>query len=176
MNHEESEVPSDEVAHHDDRTLRLTVPLFTPELLGKYLEFQETSLAHAESGTVDEQRLAAAHRIGVEKTGLTSEQVGTIGNIVRAFAGTLWTISHLERRLGEIRERLTSGNSPSVASDEDLQKRLNLELTRLKNLGQLVSRYGRPTIEVMQQHEKRIVALHERTGRVFRGESRTLRS
>lgn len=176
MSSSDSESPPDEVLHHDDRTLRLTVPAFGPELLEKYIQFQEASLAHAESGKADPKRLADAHQVGLGKSGLTNEQAGSIESIVRAFAGTVWSVRHLQRRLQETTERILSGRSPSTASDRALEAKLKTELARIETMSQLASRYGRATIELMQRHEDRLLALHERTGRVFRGESGDLRS
>lgn len=161
------------MSHHgfdanDHRTLRLAVPEFTPELLERYIRYQEECLRHAGEGRVDEVRLSDGHVKGLEATGLSSEDVGKIGAVVRAYAGTISTIRRLEKRREELLARVGGLDESAAASERELAARLELETKKLGTLDILISRYGKSVIEVLSAREGKLLELHERTSALFR--------
>jgi hypothetical protein len=140
----------------DSRTLRLAAHPLTPEELEALVRYQEAFLAHAEQPSVGHEALATAHQRGLEASGMQDVRVVELGlSMVRAFCGQRWTARKVASRVGEL-----EGERASKARDE---------LRRLEDLEPLARRYGQGAIDLLRQHEERLLALHTRMQKVLSG-------
>ncbi|PTL85865.1 hypothetical protein DAT35_04005 [Vitiosangium sp. GDMCC 1.1324] len=147
--------PSGLMEAADSRTLRLSAhPLTAAELEG-LVRYQEAFLAHMEQASVAHDAFATAHRLGLEASGLGVKVVELGNALLRAFCGQRWTARKLRSRVAEL-EKLTDD-----ASVEKVSKARD-ELRRIEDLEPLARRYGQEAIDLLNQHEDRLVALHTR--------------
>ena len=147
--------PSGVMDSADARTLRLSAPLITPERLEGLVRYQEAFLAHLEGAASGAEAFTAAHERGLAASGLDVKQVELGSSLVRAWCGQRWTARRLRERLGEL-ER-----AGDEASAEKARKGRE-ELRRVEDLEPLARRYGQEAVDLLGEHEERLVALHAR--------------
>jgi hypothetical protein len=145
----------------DARTLRLAAhPLTEAELLS-LVRYQEAFLAHVEQPSAGADAIGTAHQLGMQASGLTQTKVVELGNaMLRAYSGQRWTARRLRTRLAELEQR------PDAAST-DKAGRIRDELRRVEDLEPLARRYGQETIDLLNQHEERLVDLHARMQKIL---------
>jgi hypothetical protein len=139
----------------DARTLRLSSHAFTQDELQALLRYQEAFLAHAEQPSVGHDGLGAAHELGLKASGLEMKKVEQGLALLRAFSGKRWTVRKLRARLAEL-EQQTDPVSTEKA------RRAREEMARVEDLEPLARRYGQETIDLLNEHEERLVDLHAR--------------
>lgn len=147
--------PSDLMEAADSRTLRLSAHPLTPAELEGLVRYQEAFLAHIEPAAVAHDAFASAHQRGLEASGLNMKVVELGNALLRAYCGQRWTARKIRVRLAEL-ETLTDAASVEKAG------KARDELRRLEDLEPLARRYGQEAIDLLNQHEDRLVALHTR--------------
>lgn len=147
--------PSGAMDSADARTLRLSAPPLTPDGLERLVRYQEAFLAHLEGTASVGEAFTAAHEQGLAASGLDVKQVELGNSLVRAWCGQRWTARRVRERLGEL-ERAGDAASAEKAS------RARDELRRLEDVEPLARRYGQEAVELLGEHEERLVALHAR--------------
>jgi hypothetical protein len=145
----------------DSRTLRLAAHPFTAEELEALVRYQEAFLAHAEQPSVGHETLSAAHQLGLQASGMEDTKVVELGlSLLRAFCGQRWTARRLGARLDELEADPSASEKVRKARDE---------LRRLEDLDPLARRYGQEAIDLLRQHEDRLLALHTRMQKALTG-------
>lgn len=139
----------------DARTLRLSAQALTPDELQSLLRYQETFLAHAEQSSAGHDALGAAHELGLEASGLEMKKVDQGLALLRAYAGKRWTARKLRTRLAELEQQ-----TDSVSTEK--ARRAREEMARVEDLESLARRYSQETIDLLNEHEERLVDLHAR--------------
>jgi hypothetical protein len=139
----------------DAKTLRLSAHPLTPDELQSLVRYQEAYLAHAEQSSVGHDALGAAHELGLKASGLEVKKVELGLSLLRAYSGKRWTARKLRTRLAEL-ERQTDPVSTEKA------RRAREEMARVEDLDPLARRYGQETIDLLNDHEERLVDLHAR--------------
>ncbi len=147
--------PSGAMEAIDSRTLRLSAHPLTEEELQGLIRYQEAFLTRVEGPSGGPEAVADAHQAGLEASGLDVKRVelGTV--LLRAYCGQRWTARRLRTRMAELEQQAdaTSAEKASRARDE---------LHRVDNLEPLARRYGQEAIDLLNQHEERLVGLHTR--------------
>jgi hypothetical protein len=144
----------------DSRTLRFAAHALTEADLQGLIRYQEAFLAHAEQPSVGHEALAAAHQLGLQASGLDMKQVDKGLALLRAYAGKRWTALRLRTRLAEL-EQQTDAVSVEKA------QRAREEMHRVEDLEPLARRYGQEILDLLNQHESRLVELHSRMQKVL---------
>jgi hypothetical protein len=139
----------------DSRTLRLSAHPLTESELEGLVRYQEAFLAHMEQAAVAHDAFTTAHQLGLQASGLDMKVVELGNALVRAYCGQRWTARKVRTRLAEL-EKLTDAISQEKA------RKARDELGRLEDLGPLARRYGQQAIDLLDQHEDRLLALHTR--------------
>jgi len=147
--------PSARMDSADSRTLRLAAHPLTEAELGGLLRYQEAFLAHLEGAPEGAGALVDAHQKGLEASGLNVKVVELGTSFLRAYCGQRWTARTLRERLAELEKRA------DAASQERVDKARS-ELRRIEDLEPLARRYGQGSIDLLNGHEDRLVALHTR--------------
>ena len=147
--------PSARMDSADARTLRLASHPLTDEELAGLLRYQETFLACLEGASPASVALVEAHQKGLAASGLDMKAVEWGTSLLRAYGGQRWTVRTLRERLAELEQRT------DAASRERVDKARG-ELRRLEDLEPLARRYGQDTLDRLNAHEERVVALHTR--------------
>lgn len=139
----------------DDRTLRLAVHPLTEEELAKLMRYQETFLAVAEASQ-DPNVLARAHTEGLKVSGLPdAKRVEQGSAVLRTFGGQRWAVSKLKDKLKQL-----EAQGPEA---DERRAHIRGELARLEQrTTAFARRYGQETLELLQKHEERLLALHTR--------------
>ncbi len=144
----------------DARTLRLSAPEFSKATLEALIRYQEAFLAHAEQPSVGHESLATAHQLGLQASGTDVKTVEKGNALLRSYSGKRWTARKLRTRLAEL-EQQTDATSTEKA------RRAREEMHRVEDLEPLARRYGQETIDLLNQHEERLVELHVRMQKVL---------
>ncbi|MGZ3459421.1 MAG: hypothetical protein ACXU86_13070 [Archangium sp.] len=139
----------------DSRTLRLSAHPLTEAELQALLRYQEAFLAHLERPTLEKDALAAAHQLGVQASGLDVKVVEPGNSLLRAYGGQRWTARRLRTRLAELETQAEPASAEKA-------RRAREELDRVEDLEPLARRYGQETIDLLNQHEERLLDLHTR--------------
>lgn len=143
-----------DLAAADDRTLRLSAPELTEEVLEGLMTYQEAFLGHAEADGASTEALARAHQKALAASGLSPKQVEQGGAVVRAYCAQRAVVARLRARRAH-------------PLDADRARKLDEELRRLDRPEVLARRYGAPLVASLQAREPRLLALHERLQRVL---------
>ncbi|HYO53541.1 hypothetical protein [Archangium sp.] len=139
----------------DSRTLRLSAhPLTEAELEG-LIRYQEAFLAHLEQPSVEQNPLVTAHELGLKASGLAVKVVEMGSSMLRAYCGQRWTARRLRTRLAELEQQTDTASAEKASRARD-------ELYRIEDLEPLARRYGQEAIDLLNQHEDHLVALHTR--------------
>jgi hypothetical protein len=139
----------------DSRTLRLSAhPLTEAELEG-LIRYQEAFLAHVERPSVEQHALVTAHELGLKASGLAVKVVELGNALLRAYCGQRWTARRLRTRMAELEKQSDAVSAEKASRTRD-------ELRRIEDLEPLARRYGQEAIDLLNQHEERLVALHTR--------------
>jgi hypothetical protein len=144
----------------DSRTLRLSTQGLTEADLQALVRYLEAFLGHADQPSVGHDGLAAAHQLGLQASGLEMKKVDQGLAMLRAYSGNRWTARRLRTRLAEL-EKQTDAVSVEKA------QRAREEMHRVEDLEPLARRYGQETIDLLNQHENRLVDLHTRMQKVL---------
>ncbi|MFY0522768.1 hypothetical protein ACN28I_06050 [Archangium gephyra] len=140
----------------DSRTLRFAAHALTEADLQGLLRYQEAFLAHVEQAPRGEsQALTTAHELGLKASGLAVKVVELGNSMLRAYGGQRWTARRLRTRLAELEQQ-------SDATAAEKAGRARDELHRIEDLEPLARRYGQEVIDLLNQHEDRLVELHTR--------------
>lgn len=139
----------------DAKTLRLATHPLTEAELQALLRYQEAFLAHAEAASNGHEAIVTAHQAGLQASGLSNKVVELGNAMLRAYSGKRWTARKLRTRLAELEQ------ATDAASVEKARKARE-ELYRIEDLEPLARRYGQGTIDLLNQHEERLVELHAR--------------
>jgi hypothetical protein len=144
----------------DVRTLRLSSAPLSADTLAALIRYQEAFLAHAEQPSVGHESLAVAHQRGLEASGTDVKTVEKGNALLRSYCGHRWTARRLRTRLAELERQ------PDAPSAEKA-RRAREEMDRVEDLEPLARRYGQETIDLLNQHEERLVELHARLQKVL---------
>ncbi len=140
----------------DSRTLRFAAHALTEADLQGLIRYQEAFLAHVEQAPRGEsQALTTAHELGLKASGLAVKVVELGNSMLRAYCGQRWTARRLRTRLAELEQQ-----ADAVAAEK--AGRARDELHRIEDLEPLARRYGQEVIDLLNQHEDRLVDLHTR--------------
>lgn len=139
----------------DAKTLRLSALPFSEATLEALIRYQEAFLAHAEQPSVGADSLGTAHQLGLQASGLDVKTLEKGNAMLRFYSGKRWTARKLRTRLAEL-EQQTDAVSVEKA------RRAREETYRVENLEPLARRFGQETIDLLNQHEERLVELHVR--------------
>ncbi|MCY1078210.1 hypothetical protein [Archangium lansingense] len=141
----------------DSRTLRFAAHALTQADLEGLIRYQEAFLSHLEQGQspVEPNALTTAHELGLKASGLAVKVVELGNAMLRAYSGHHWTARRLRTRLAELEQQSDATSSEKASKARD-------ELRRIEDLEPLARRYGQEAIDLMNQHEDRLVALHTR--------------
>lgn len=147
--------PSGLMEAADSRTLRLSAhPLTEAELEG-LVRYQEAFLAYMEQAAVAHDAFPKAHELGLQASGLDLKVLELGNALVRAYCGQRWTARKVRARLAELEKQTDAASAEKARKARD-------ELGRLEDLEPLARRYGQGAIDLLNQHEDRLVALHTR--------------
>ncbi|OJT24277.1 hypothetical protein BO221_13960 [Archangium sp. Cb G35] len=147
---------SEAVGAADSRTLRFAAHALTEADLQGLLRYQEAFLAHAEQAKPGETTaLTTAHELGLKASGLAVKVVEMGNSMLRAYAGQRWTARRLRTRLAELEQQSDAVSVGKAGKVRD-------ELHRVESLEPLARRYGQEAIDLLNQHEEQLVALHTR--------------
>ncbi len=141
----------------DSRTLRFAAHALTEADLLGLIRYQEAFLAHVEQeqSSVDPKAFTTAHELGLKASGLAVKVVELGNSMLRAYCGQRWTARRLRTRLAELEQQ-----ADAVAAEK--AGRARDELHRVEDLEPLSRRYGQEVIDLLNQHEDHLVALHTR--------------
>jgi hypothetical protein len=144
----------------DAKTLRLSAPEFSETTLEALIRYQEAFLAHAEQPSVSPDSLGTAHQLGLQASGLDVKTVEKGNALLRAYSGKRWTARRLKTRLAELEQQ-------ADATSAEKARRAREEMYRIEDLEPLARRYRQETIDLLNQHEERLVELHVRMQKVL---------
>jgi len=145
----------------DAKTLRLAAHPLTEEDVAALVRYQEAFLAHAEMPSAAADALVSAHQLALQASGFEDVKIVELGlSMLRSFCGQLWTAQKLRTRLGELEKQ------PDAASAAKAH-RIREELSRVENLDALARRYSQQAIDLLRQHEDKLIALHARMQKVL---------
>jgi hypothetical protein len=145
----------------DSRTLRLAAHPLTEAELQSLVRYQEAFLAHVEQPSAGKDAIVTAHQLGMQASGLKETKVVELGTaMLRAYSGQRWTARRLRTRLAELEQKGDAAAAEKVGKIRD-------ELRRVEDLEPLARRYGQGTIDLLNQHEERLVDLHARMQKVL---------
>ncbi|WNG36898.1 hypothetical protein F0U61_26900 [Archangium violaceum] len=147
--------PSGLMEAADSRTLRLSAHPLTPAELDGLFRYQEAFLAHMEQASVAHEAFAQAHQLGLQASGLEVKVVELGNALLRAYSGQRWTARKVRTRLAELEKQTDDVSAEKARKARD-------ELHRLEDLETLARRYGQEAIDLLNQHEDRLVSLHTR--------------
>jgi hypothetical protein len=140
----------------DSRTLRFAAHALTEADLQGLIRYQEAFLAHVEQAPRGEsQALTTAHELGLKASGLAVKVVELGNSMLRAYCGQRWTARRLRTRLAELEQQADATAAEKAGRARD-------ELHRIEDLEPLARRYGQEVIDLLNQHEDRLVDLHTR--------------
>lgn len=140
----------------DSRTLRFAAHALTEADLQGLIRYQEAFLSHVEQAPRGEAHaLTTAHELGLKASGLAVKVVELGNSMLRAYCGQRWTARRLRTRLAELEQQ-----ADAVAAEK--AGRARDELHRIEDLEPLARRYGQEAIDLLNQHEDRLVDLHTR--------------
>lgn len=139
----------------DSRTLRLSAHPLTESELEGLVRYQEAFLGHMEQAAVAHDAFPTAHELGLKASGLDLKVLEMANALVRAYCGQRWTA-------WKVRTRLTELEKQTDAASKEKARKARDELGRLEDLQPLARRYGQQAIDLLEQHEERLVALHTR--------------
>ncbi|HZH18135.1 MAG TPA: hypothetical protein VE057_27530 [Archangium sp.] len=140
----------------DSRTLRFAAHALTEADLQGLIRYQEAFLAHVEQGQPgDPNALTTAHELGLKASGLAVKVVELGNSMLRAYGGQRWTARRLRTRLAELEQQADATAAEKAGRARD-------ELHRIEDLEPLARRYGQEAIDLLNQHEERLVDLHTR--------------
>ena len=144
----------------DSKTLRLSHQGLSEDALASLIRYQEAYLAHAEQPSVGHEALVAAHQLGLQASGLDLKQLEKGLSLLRAYSGKRWTARKLRTRLAELEQQTDTRSAEKAA-------RARQEMARVEDLEPLARRYGQETLDLLNQHETRLVELHSRMQKVL---------
>ncbi|HZI05779.1 MAG TPA: hypothetical protein VEZ71_17240 [Archangium sp.] len=140
----------------DSRTLRFAAHALTEADLQGLIRYQDAFLAHVEQGQPgDSNALTTAHELGLKASGLAVKVVELGNSMLRAYSGQRWTARRLRTRLAELEQQADATAAEKAGRARD-------ELHRIEDLEPLARRYGQEVIDLLNQHEDRLVDLHTR--------------
>jgi hypothetical protein len=144
----------EEAARGDAKTLVLSVPALTAEVLERFLAYQRDLLERLALPQLGDpsQALAAAHAQALESSGLARAEHGWLRALADAFCGRRAPYQQLRERLGELRRR----------GDLELTTLAEREATRLGATEELERRYGATNIRLLLERESALLVLHHR--------------
>ncbi|MFE8598684.1 hypothetical protein [Archangium violaceum] len=140
----------------DSRTLRFAAHALTEADLQGLMRYQDAFLAHVEQAKPGETAaLTTAHELGLKASGLAVKVVELGNSMLRAYGGQRWTARRLRTRLAELEQQADATAAEKAGRARD-------ELHRVESLEPLARRYGQEAIDLLNQHEEQLVALHTR--------------
>lgn len=131
----------------DDRTLVLSGPQLTNELLEAFIAFAQRLAAVP---TVEDR--AAIHAEALKAAGLDARIEGPVTAMVRDFSGRRKVLRRLQKRRAEL---------AATAAPDRLQK-IDQEIARAEDTRALRSRYGDDNIAMLIAREEELLELHSR--------------
>lgn len=152
----------------DEKTLRLSVPVVTTDLLEKVVAFQRRFVFEAErSADRSEAAIARMHQEAIDGSGLPPKLAGELEAVVRAFTGRRWTLRALERRLLDAQLRVEAGKD-ATAKDLLLVQKLPAEIRARSEPGLIEKRLPPEALAWLQEREEELLGLHEKLGAFLR--------
>jgi hypothetical protein len=150
----------------DARTLALTTPPITEDLLGRWIRGQEVFLASIDAalarGLPHADALAEGHRLARESSGLDSQVLSQVESVARTFCSARLTTAAVARRIAALEA------TPAPERDEQLA-RLRLEQQKLEGLAPLRQRFGEGSVQSLLAREATLLELHARLAPVLAG-------
>jgi hypothetical protein len=163
------EIRRPETTPADARTLVLSVPRLSVELLERFLAYQRALVEARKSGPqalnpADAPQLEVrAHQAALEDCGLSIQEVEQLSAVARDVAGRWWTYSQLAKRQDELKAEVDAARKrgePAPARAAEKLDRLAEELRKVDPTALLERRYGRENVDILRTRQDELVALH----------------
>ena len=146
----------------DLRTLRLSNPPLSEEVLDRFLSYQQALADFLRNSRTLEAR-AGAHRQALAASGIEAGDVGPVASVCAQFCAKRSTA----RRIAELRaglvERIGSARAArgeAAARDLEALERIDAQRAHVEDLGPLERRYGHEEVARLVAREERLVSLH----------------